>query len=155
MPDNDSSTNNPQDQNSEDWLKAAADWWSGALSEAGAGFRARLDAEAKRPAKPVRPTPVTDFDEHFQELVGPKLLNLITALAPMVGREVYTFQEARAAVWRIAWKKGAAYLSDTTQLDWLDYIDCELMARLDDPWPEGVVTPERLAHITGEPREGD
>lgn len=150
MSDNDSSTNNPQEPVGDDWLKAAADWWSAALSKAGAGFRARLDREAKKPVAPVEPVPLTDFDRHFQELVGPKLLNLITALAPMVERDVYSFQEARSAVWRIARKHGANYLSDTAQTGWLDWIDCEILARLDDPWPDGVVTPEQLAWLTGE-----
>lgn len=150
MSDNDSSTNNPQEPVGDDWLKAAADWWSDALQVAGKDFRRKLDADAKKPRPAPEPTPLTDFDRHFQELVGPRLLNLITALAPMVERDVYSFQDARSAVWRIARKHGANTLSDTAQTGWLDWIDSELLVRLDDPWPDGVVTPEHLTRITGE-----
>lgn len=150
MSDNDSSTNNPQVPPDDDWLKAAANWWSEALSVAGARFRARLDRNAKKPRPANDPVPLTDFDRHFQKHVGPKLLNLITALAPLVERNLYSFQEAHSAVWRIAWKKGAAHLSDDAQPGWREWIASELVARLDDPWPDGVVRPERLARLTGE-----
>lgn len=150
MPDNDSSQNNPQVPPDDDWLKAAHDWWSLALADAGRAFRARLDRDAKKPRPANDPVPLTDFDRHFQQHVGPKLLNLITALAPLVERDLYDFQEAHSAVWRIAWKKGAAYLSDDAQSSWREWIASELVARLDDPWPNGVVKPERLTRITGE-----
>lgn len=149
--DNDSSTNNPQVPPDDDWLKAAADWWSQALSEAGADFRRHLDADAKKPPKPApEPPPENNFDRHFQEHVGPKLLNLITALAPMVEHNLYSFSEARTAVWRIARQRGADHLSLAAEIELEDWIASELAARLDDPWPDGVVKPERLARITGE-----
>lgn len=155
MTDNDSSQNNPQVPQDDDWLKAAADWWSDALQVAGKDFRRKLDADAKKPRPAPEPTPPTNFDRHFQDLVGPKLLNLIVALAPMITHNLYSFSEARTAVWRIARKSGAEHLSLAAEIELEDWIASELVARLDDPWPDSVVTPERLASITGEPREGD
>lgn len=147
MQDNDSSANDPQGPGHDDWLNAAAAWWSQALSEAGGAFRARLDAQARIPAPD--PPPMTGFDLAFQEHVGPRLLRLVTAIAPMMAADVYTFPEARRAVWREAWRNGAGYLSDGAQSGWLDWIGSELITRSSEPWPEGLISLERLRFLTG------
>lgn len=149
--DNDSSTNNPQEQNSEDWLKAAADWWSEALSEAGAGFRRRLDRDAKRPRKPAaEPVPPTDFDRHFQEHVPAKLEPFIRLGAYMVRLELEEFSTAHDRVMRVARKYGALHLSDAAFFELDSWIDRQLLACIDEPPPDGVVTPEQLARIVRE-----
>lgn len=91
------------------------------------------------------------FDQDFSRHVTPKLLNLITALAPMVALEVYGFDEALSSVWRVAWRYGAAQLSALAQEQLDDWIAREILARVDDPIPEGLVTPQRLEAITLSP----
>lgn len=90
------------------------------------------------------------FDQDFSRLVSPRLLRLIIALAPLVQLDVYDYREACAAVWRVARRHGAMQLSDTAQEDLDDWIGRELLARVDDALPAGLVTPERLTAITGE-----
>lgn len=150
MSDNDSSTNNPQEQNSEDWLKAAADWWSEALSEAGAGFRARLDREAKKPRKPVEAVPLTDFDRHFQELVGPRLEGYIRLGAYLLRLRLESYAQAHHRVMAVARSLGAMRLSEPALFALEDWIGSQLLAGLDADAPEGVVTPEQLTRIRRE-----
>lgn len=92
------------------------------------------------------------FDRDFSQIVTPKLLNLITALAPMVQVNVYSFSEAWAAVWRYGRQHGSEHLSATALHELDDWISSELLMRIDDPLPDDFITPERLAQITGEPR---
>lgn len=114
MPNNDSSTNNSQAPLSDNWLNEAADWWSKALSDAGAGLRARLDAEARRtrPKRPRSEPDFTDFDRHFFTLAGPKLDTVIACEACAVACDLQSFGEAHAWVMHRARKHGATYLSE-------------------------------------------
>lgn len=152
--DSDSSTGFPQDQNSDDWLKAAAEWWSGALSEAGTDFRARLDQDAKKPPPAAESKPISRaqrrFDADFSRIALPKLLNLITGLAPLVRLDVYSFSEAWTAVWRCGERYGLTHLSDAARDELDSWISRELLTRIDDPLPPGLITPQRLRQITGE-----
>lgn len=148
--DNDSSTNNPQEQNSDDWLKAAAEWWSEALHKAGADFRARLDRDAKKPRHAPEPTPLTDFDRHFQEHVPAKLEGYVRLGAYMVRLELEEFSLAHDRVMRQARKYGAMHLSDHAFFELDSWIDRQLLACIDEPPPDGVVTPEQLARIVRE-----
>lgn len=91
------------------------------------------------------------FDQDFSRHVTPKLLNLITALAPMVALEVYGFDEALSSVWRVAWRYGAAQLSALAQEQLDDWIAREILARIDDPLPAELITPARLEAVTLSP----
>lgn len=146
----DSSPAYPQGQNSDDWLNAADSWWSQALSVAGAGFRARLDRAAKKPRKAAEPARLTDFDRDFFALVEAKLIPAVKLGAYMVQLELEDFGCAHARVMAIAGKYGARHLSDTAFFQLDSWIDRALLAMVDEPPPEGVVTPEQLRRIMRE-----
>lgn len=157
MPDNDSSANNSQALADDDWLNSAAEWWSQALSEAGAGFRRRLDAAAKKPPPSVAGTaPLSDFDQDFFALVEPKLTGTVRLSAYMAGKGIESFSNAHVRVMNVARRYGAMHLSDTAFFALNSWIDRALLAMLDEPPPDGVISLERLAAITrspsGEPR---
>lgn len=100
------------------------------------------------------PKPITksqrDFDRHYWHHVGPHLLKLIEGFAPMITMEVYTFSEAWEQIWKAAEDRGSMHMSEPELARLHDWIDHQLLARLDAPTPEGVITPERLRRITGE-----
>lgn len=150
MTDNDSSQNNPQVPPDDDWLKAAADWWSAALSVAGKDFRARLDRDAKKPRPAPDPAPLTDFDRHFQEHVGPKLEGYIRLGAYLLRLRLENYTDAHGRVMAVARSLGAMRLSDPALFALEDWIGSQLLAGLDAPPPNGVVTPEQLARIMRE-----
>lgn len=147
MSDNDSSPNDSQapsdDIFSPTEVAARAKIWDDFLAK-------QAKKPPRKPAPPSQPT--TPFDQDFFQVAGPKLLNLITALAPMVQVDVYSFSEAWCAVWQIAAKYGSAHLSETALHNLDDWISREILARVDDKLPADFITPERLAQITGEPR---
>lgn len=108
MPDNDSFPINPQDQNSDDWLKAA-----------GAGLQARLDAQAKlaRVDAPERVSP-----DLFNVHVTPDLDAVIRAWACFIRLNMADYTEAIDACLGYAWRRGAwgfnpAHLADLQ--DWI------------------------------------
>lgn len=155
MTDYDSASHHPQDASDDapddNWLKAAADWWSEALSEAGAGLRARLDAQAKIP-KPD-PGPLTDFDRHFQELAAPRLAPYVRLGSYLLGAGLEDYRCAYQRVMDKASDLGAMHLSDTAFYALRDWIGSQLLAGIEAGPPEGAVSVEQLAEITGEPRQ--
>lgn len=125
--DNDSSTNNPQGQTSDDWLKAADSWWSQALGVAGAGFRARLDALAKRERleAPERVSP-----ELFNAHVTPDLAAAIRNWACFVRLDMATYAEAMDGALAFAWRRGAWGLNAAHFADLQDWIHETLAAAI-------------------------
>lgn len=109
--DNDSSQNNPQDQNSDDWLNAAGQWWSDALSVDGAGFRARLDAEIRAQAKPKASIP-TAFDAHFRQHALPKLEFWARYLGKRIAQKDWDYTWCHDVLVREALSLGASDTSD-------------------------------------------
>lgn len=101
---------------------------------------------------PRKPTPLTDFDLDFQALVPAKLEPVIRLGAAMVGWELESFSCAHQRVMRVARKYGAMHLSDAAFWALDQWIDQQLLACIDEPAPEGLISPDRLAAITGEPR---
>lgn len=119
MSDNDSSTNNPQVPPDDDWLKEAADWWSEALSEAGAGFRRRLDRDARKASTnaPEQVDP-TLFNTH----VTPDLEAAIKGYASFIRLGMADYQEAFDHVRQFAWRRGGWGLSPDHWDDLLHWI---------------------------------
>lgn len=160
MSDNDSPSNDSQASNAppgdDAWLNEAAAWWSEALSVAGKGFRDRMDADAKRerekPAQARIPDSFTQFDLTFQKIVPAKLEGYIQLGAYMVGQGLEDFSDAHWRVMQIARKYGAGYLSEPASRILDDWISQQILACIDEPAPLGLVSPDRLAEITGEPR---
>lgn len=149
MSDNDSPANDSQASSNDDWLKTADLWWSQALSEAGAGFRARLDVWAKKPAQAVESaSPVTDFDQDFQALVGPRLEGYVRLGGYLVSLGLESFSDAHDRVMGVARRLGALHLSDGAFWALDTWIDQALLQAISGPAPSGVISPERLADIT-------
>lgn len=140
--DDDASGSYPQDQN---------DGVFGLLSDKD---RAAIwDRLLSRPArKEPPPEPITDFDRTFQEVVPAKLEGYVRLGAYLVSLEIESFTEAHARVMRIARKYGAAHLSDTAFFALDSWIDQQLLACIDEPPPEGLVTPAQLDRIRRECR---
>lgn len=145
----DASANDPQVPNDDEWLNDAARWWSSALSKAGAGFRRRLDQDAKRRTAP-EPIPLSDFDRDFQELVPAKLEGYVRLSAYLVSLELETFEVAKRRVMRAARKYGALHLSDQAFYELSSWIDQQILACIDEPAPDGLVGREALARIMRE-----
>ena len=146
MSEHDASAHHPQDPNDELWAIAGAE-----LRRLAALWpkRAPLD----NPPSPAKPTASQRrFDADFARLASPRLLVLVSGYAPLAQLEVYQFSAACGALWRAALARGANQLSEAAQDDLREWLARELLARLDDPLPERLITPERLAAITGEPR---
>jgi len=84
---------------------------------------------------------VAEFEQHFEQLVGPKLVGLVTAYAYMVQVGVCDFSDAVYSVWGYARRMGAGFLPEAAADAVLDWISDELVARIDDPPGEGVLSP--------------
>lgn len=153
MPDNDSSKTYPQGPSHDDWLIDAANWWRQALRTGGAEWRARLDKEARDWLRDARPRDeLTPFDLDFMREVCPRLTGHIRFGATMVGQGLESFALAHRRVMQVALDLGAAHLSDAATWDLDDWIDHAILAWIDEPPPKDLITPDRLAEITGEPR---
>lgn len=125
------------------------------ITAARAEMKMRAERWAHEPVREPPPPPrltvaqkrfAADYERH----VGPKLLRLVEGYAVMVRLDVYTFGEAWQALWIAAVHYGAAHMHEAARLDLQDWLNTELMLRLDDPVPDGLIAPERLARITGE-----
>lgn len=127
MSDHDSSPNNPQAQNSEDWLKDAADWWSQALAVAGAGCRARLDAQARK-GEADRPERVSP--ELFNAHVADDLLAVIKGFGCFIRLDMADYSEAMDSCLAFAWQRGAWGLSAAHFADLQDWIHEQLAATI-------------------------
>lgn len=95
--------------------------------------------------------PQAPFDEHFQEHVGPKLELALRFSASLLHWELETFTQAHARVMQIAHRYGAAHLSDDAQMQLDHWIDQQLLSLVDAAPHEALISPARLAKITGEP----
>lgn len=129
MSDHDSSTNNPQVTSDDDWLNDAAAWWSEALSKAGAGFRARLDAQAKQAQPEAVPEQVNP--EHFNAHVEADLLAVIQAWACFVRLDMAGYAEAMDACLGYAWRRGAWGFSSQHLAELQDWIHDQLSAAIE------------------------
>lgn len=123
MSEHDSSPAYPQAQNSDDWLNTADSWWSQALGVAGAGFRRRLDAEAKRERvqAPERVSP-----DLFNAHVTDDLQVVIRSWACFVRLDMADYAEAMDACLAYAWRRGAWGLSAAHLADLQDWLHQEL-----------------------------
>lgn len=119
MSDNDSSTNNPQEPVGDDWLKAAADWWSDALQVAGKDFRRTLDADARKAAADA---PEQVDPDHFNQHVTPDLEAAIKGYASFIRLGMADYQEAFDHVRMFAWRRGGWGLSPDHWDDLLHWI---------------------------------
>lgn len=119
----DSSPNNPQALCDDDWLKAAEVWWASALSEAGKGFRARLDAQAKREpgwvAEQVSP-------ELFNQHVEADLLAVVQGFACFIRLDMADYSEAMDSCLAYAWRRGAWGLSAAHFAELQDWLHDQL-----------------------------
>lgn len=128
--DNDSSTGYPQVTSDDDWLNDAASWWSQALSEAGAGFRSRLDAEARlaQADAPERVSP-----DLFNLHVTPDLAAVVRAWACFVRLDMAGYSEALDGCLAYAWRRGAWGFSAAHLADLQDWIHDQLSLAIDPP----------------------
>ena len=92
----------------------------------------------------------TRFDQDFSRLAGPGLLNLVIGYAYLVQTGVSGFSEAANAVLREALRLGAAHLSGPVFNDLIDWIDLELLRRIDDPPQFGVLSPRQVEALIRE-----
>lgn len=90
------------------------------------------------------------FDQHFQRLVIPKLEPAVRLGAYLVQQGLEEFTQAHQRVIDWARTYGAAHLSDAAFFELDSWIDLSILAWIDEPPPDGVVTPARLAKLTGE-----
>lgn len=102
-----------------DWLDEAAEWWSQALSEAGSGFRARLDEEAKR-TQPQTQEQVSPED--FKRYVQADLHAVIRSYGCFIRMDMSTYEEAYNSARLYAWRRGAWGFSDTHLTELQDWI---------------------------------
>lgn len=123
MSEHDSSPGYPQEQNSDDWLKAADLWWSQALSAAGAGFQRRLDGLARRGSveAPERVSP-----DLFNAHVTDDLQVVIRSWACFVRLDMAGYGEALDACLAYAWRRGAWGLSAVHFAELQDWIHQQL-----------------------------
>jgi len=84
--------------------------------------------------------PGTDFDADFSRVVGPQLLNLITAYAYHVQLGICTLGDAVGTVMACAWQRGAGYMSGDGQDELHEWVVRELAAHVEEPPPDGVIT---------------
>lgn len=90
------------------------------------------------------------FDQDFSRLAGPGLLNLVIGYAYLVQTGVSGFSEAANAVLRTARRLGATHLSEPVFNDLIDWIDLELLRRIDDPPQSGVLNPRQVEALIRE-----
>lgn len=95
-------------------LHEAALWWSDALQVAGAGFRARMDANAKEP--PAAPPVPREYARHFRQLALPKLEFWARYLGKRVITQGWDYGWCIDVLMREAIAIGAAHLADPESL---------------------------------------
>jgi hypothetical protein len=89
----------------------------------------------------------TAFNHDFSRLVLPGLLNLVVVNAYLVQTGVCSFSEAANSVVRVALRLGAERLSDSAFDDLVEWVDLEILARIDDPPTPGVLPPDQVAAL--------
>lgn len=97
----------------------------------------------------------TSFDRQFLRLVLPKMRAQLEIGALYVRHDLECFTEATSRAWRVGCRLGATHLSSECYHELSDWVDCQLLELIDQPDPPGLVTPVKLAQITGEPRGVD
>lgn len=141
--DHDSSANNSQVTSGED---------PGFFSLLSDKDRAAIwDKLLKRPTRQeAPPAPLTEFERDFQAIVPAKLEGYVRLGAYMIQLGIESFSEAHDRVMRIAHKYGAGHLSDAAWCALDAWIDQQILACVDEPPPEGLVTPAQLERIRRE-----
>lgn len=93
------------------------------------------------------------FDRHFLHHVLPRLELTVLLGAALTYNNLELFSDASSRVMAVACRLGATSLSSRTLEELRDWIDLRLLEAIDRPPPPWLVTPARLARITGEPRQ--
>lgn len=112
----------------------AALWWSDALQVAGAGFRARMDANAKEP--PAAPPVPREYDRHFRQLALPKLEFWARYLGKRITTQGWDYLWCMDVLMREAIALGAAHLAEPESLrEYLDDLMTETAVKTESAEP--------------------
>ena len=95
---------------------------------------------------PELPTPKR-FADHYDRLVTPHLERLCVGYGNMIACQVTDLNEAYAAVWSEARKRGALFLSAALQQELEDWILETLLSSIAAPPQPGVLTPDQAFHL--------
>lgn len=108
-------------------------------------------------SNPVAPVgqlrPRSQFDVAFILHVLPRMRAAVVMGGHFVKHDLEPFFDAVSRVREIGRKRGSSRLSPRTYDELLDWIDCRLLEAVEGPDAPGLITPARLAEITGEPRQ--